>query len=152
MAIKNHRAFSEGEEFINLVPLTKLALSSYKYTFSSLLQRQDGRGWENETLQWCPVILQELCYCYYCNLGTWWFWYFNFFFSMKGPGSCCWISSTGGNLMWICFAACPGAALWGAAGAQAQRAGDGMWEQMLAPTCWGFCYWPWPTIKKAGQR
>lgn len=86
MAIRNHRAFSEGDLVPltklrqNLVPLTKLALSSCKYTFSSLLQRQDGRGWENETLQWCPVILQELCYCYHRNSRTWWFWFFLIFF------------------------------------------------------------------------
>lgn len=37
------------------MPLTKLVLSSYKYTFSSLLQKEDGRGRENETLQWCAL-------------------------------------------------------------------------------------------------
>lgn len=37
------------------MPLTKLAFSFYKYTFRSLLQKEDGRGRENETLQCCAA-------------------------------------------------------------------------------------------------
>lgn len=70
------------------MPLTKLAFSSYKYTFNSILQKKDGIGRGNETLQWCALSCKRHTTSItatqrHCG-----------FFAMKALRCCSWSSCT----------------------------------------------------------